>query len=360
MTERPRAVADPVRTMAEAFRTAAASDSESPLESLYALGGGQAEVRIAGRQLAGRITRAFSHLEASERGGALPSLTIHLWDNRETGVPAPFRYLRDAFHRTWPFGRMVLASSRDESVIGLQSHEAATVLDRRAGQIVGCVSAHDRLSLFELGKPLQPLLFAWHSDHDVVPIHAGLVARGGDGVLLGGAGGSGKSTTSLMCAHGGFDYLGDDYIGLPPANGGGEFQAHSFYNSTWLTPEHLRRFPWLGPHRLEGTPEDDKKLVLLSDVFPDRLARQATVRALALPRVAGSPGTTFRRASSAEAVLRLAPSSILQLPFISAPHALERVTELAHRVPSYWLDLGRDLEEIPRRVDELLADAMSH
>ncbi len=48
--------------MAEAFRTAAASDSESPLESLYALGGGQAEVRIAGQQLAGRITRAFSHL----------------------------------------------------------------------------------------------------------------------------------------------------------------------------------------------------------------------------------------------------------------------------------------------------------
>ncbi len=343
--------------MAEAFSRALASRSDSVSPRLFRLGGRLVSVTIAGRQLARRITAAFSHLAVGEAAGE-PELTIQLWDGLETGTALPIRYFRDVFARTWPFGRSVLAASGDEAVIGLQSHQAATMYNRRARRIVGWVDSHERLSLFELGKPLQPLLFAWHSDNDTVPVHAGLVARGGYGVLLGGMGGSGKSTTSLLCLKAGFDYLGDDYIGLPAASGE-TFRGYSFYNSTWLDPEHIGRLAWLEPYSIRGTPEEDKLLVILDGKFDDRLAESAEIRALVLPRVTGLRDTTFRRASSAQAVLRLAPSSILQLPFISSDRALDRMTELATCVPTYWLELGTDLEQIPAGVEGIIEQAGS-
>jgi hypothetical protein len=58
-----------------------------------------------------------------------------------------------------------------------------------------------------------------------------------------------------------------------------------------------------------------------------------------------------------EAIFRLAPSSILQLPFVRGRLALDRLTELAQRVPAYWLDLGTDLAEIPAHIAQILDEA---
>jgi hypothetical protein len=174
--------------------------------------------------------------------------------------------------------------------------------------------------------------------------------------LLGGAGGSGKSTTSLLCWDAGFDYLGDDYIALPAATREGRHVAHSLYTSTWLTPDHSRRFPRLAEKAHHGSEDDDKLLVLLSEVDDTRLTRSSGVSALVLPRVTGGPDTTFRRATAAEAVLRLAPSSILQLPFIDARPALDRMHELLKAVPAYWLQLGTSFPAIPRAVDAILRE----
>ena len=353
---RPRNAAAFVDDMMAAFERARAADGA--VTTAYRLGGRTAGLKIAGRGLAGGITRAFCHLRDPRLDPASADLKIHLWDGVETAVGCPVRYLRDVFHRSWPFGRMVLAASADERLIGLQSHHAITVLDLDSGRVVGFVESLERLSMFELGKPLQPLLFAYHSEHDVVPVHAGLVAREGEGILFAGAGGSGKSTTTLLCLEAGFEYLGDDYIGLPPAQDG-EYRGHSFYNSTWLEPDHLQRFSWLGGHARRGGPEEDKLLVLLADVEPELLASEARLAALALPRVTGRRDTTFHSVSGGEAVLRLAPSSILQLPFIGAAKALERMAEMARALPAYRLELGTDLEQIPGRVAEMLAQAIS-
>jgi hypothetical protein len=310
-------------------------------------------LRIAGRRLARRVTRPLSHLASDDAPSDPAELRIDLWDGLETGVPCPIANLRDAFYRTWPFGRHVLASTRDETTIGYQTFQALTLLDRAAGRIVGFVASSERLSLYELGKPLQPLLFAWLSDRHVVPVHAGLVSRNGVGVLLGGAGGSGKTTTSLLCARGGFDYLGDDYIALPAAEDG-VYRAYGLYSSTWLDPDHARRFPWLEERLIRGGADEDKWLVVLADVEGVGLAAETRVGALALPRVSGMEETTWAPASRAEALRRLAPSSILQLPFILPGPALTRMAELAEAVPVYRLDLGTALDRIPARVAELL------
>jgi hypothetical protein len=338
--------------MRDAFEQAERQAADAICERNLLLGGRRVRMRIVGPDLFRRLSAAVSHLPDASTDRE-PDLTVELWDGESTGVDIPISNLRDAFHRTWPFGRSVLASSRDESTIGYQSFGSSLIYDRRERAIVGRFDSHARLTLFEMGKPLQPLLFAWHSDNDAVPVHAGFVAREGRGVLMGGSGGSGKSTTCLLCLEHGFDYLGDDYIGIPDP-GNSAFAGFSFYNSTWLDPKHIGRLPWLAPHGITGGPRDDKQLVLLGELYPDRMTDRAEICAILLPRVSGIPETRWRPALPAEAILRLAPSSILQLPFVSAQRSLSRIAELAARVPAYWLEVGTDFAQIPRAVAEIL------
>jgi len=341
-----------VESMRQAFESAARDRPEQVRTAAMSLGGRPVTMTVVGSELARRLGGAFSHLPRQ-----LPSdvagLRIELWDGGETGIAPPSEHLRDVFERTWPFGRSVLASSSDESVLGYQSFGSHLVYDRADRRIVGWFAGHSDLSLFELGKPLQPLLFAWHSDNDTMPVHAGFVSLEGRGALLGGSGGSGKSTTCLLCLHEGFDYLGDDYIGIPPRSGSTYF-GFGFYNSTWLDPDHIGRLPWLEPHAQRGGVADDKHLVMLDPIYPGRLIDRAEASVILLPRVTGLRDTRLAKATPREAVLRLAPSSILQLPFISPGRSLERISEVAESVPAIWLELGTEFAQIPERVEEAI------
>jgi hypothetical protein len=345
-----------IAAMLDAFEAAAARDPAGAPVEFYRFVDQPVRTRVAGSRLARTITRAFTHLRSEPSCEA--ALTISLWDGEETGIAPPMRHLRDVFYRTWPFGMSVLAASPDERMVGLQSHAVTMVYSRPARQIVGWVASPDRLSLFERGKPLQPLLFAWQSDLDVMALHASFVAKDGRGVLFGGAGGSGKSTASLLCLAAGFDYLGDDYIAVPWPLGRWP-KGFSVYASAWLEPDHARHFPWILSHAVRGAAGEDKLLVLLPEFARARIRGNAEIMALALPRVAATRETLYRPATKGEALRRLAPSSILQLPFVARRHALSRMTEVISRVPTYWFDLGRDLDGIPARVAEILAEAIT-
>jgi hypothetical protein len=217
------------------------------------------------------------------------------------------------------------------------------------------VGDSERFTQYETGRPLHSELMLWHKDRDVQAIHAGLVARGDDGVLLGGPGGSGKSTTALACFTAGFRYLADDHVGVRALPDGG-FVGHSLYCSTHLEPAQLKHFPDLRPLAIPGTlPREDKCLMLLSDLRQGELARKARIRAVALPRVVDSDNTSIRPASTVASMLRLAPSSLRMLLHVgAAAGAFDQLGRFLESVPTYWLELGRDLVEIPKRVEEIL------
>ena len=191
-------------------------------------------------------------------------------------------------------------------------------------------------------------------------MHAGFIERENDGIVLGGPGGSGKSTTSLVCMRAGWSYLADDYVALERDEAGG-FMGYGLYNSAHLEPQQLLRFPSLVPGAIHGRlAREDKSLVLLSEITGAALSGRAKVRVVALPRVVNSERTTVRRASKGEALLRLAPSSLLLLPYSGLGHAgFQALSELVEAVPAYWLELGRDLEQLPAAVGGLLDQATS-
>ena len=188
----------------------------------------------------------------------------------------------------------------------------------------------------ERSKPLPLLLSIWYYDQDIHIIHAGLIARKGKGALVGGPSGAGKSTTSLVCLMNGFDYLGDDHIGLA-IGANGLFMGYSLYNGARLSPHLLAQFASLKSFVIPSdSPKDDKFLVLLSQILPSQIQRAATIRAIVLPRISQVEKSHLRRATKREVMLRLAPTSFFT-PFSPGARGFERLGQLVDRVPSIGL-----------------------
>jgi hypothetical protein len=112
----------------------------------------------------------------------------------------------------------------------------------------------------------------------------------------------------------------------------------------------------LAPYIIRGEPpEETKSVIILSQAFPERLKRSIQINALALVRVRDGAKSSVRPASKAEALLTLAPSSLLQIPNRSLGiSGFQLLANLVEQVPCYWLDIGSDFESIADHVRELL------
>jgi hypothetical protein len=341
--------------MRTAFERAWTSHPDRHWQSFCTFAGRPAQIRVAGQGLSEQIARAFQHL-LNNKNPSSATLKIDLWDEEDTSVSCPVnlepvdeRLLKSTSYVE--FG--LILGSLEDRFIGCQCPQVITWFDRSSQHLVGWVSRHDKLSLYDRGKPLHFPLLLWHSDRGAEVIHAALVSKNGQGVLFSGKGGTGKSTSALACLEAGFDYLGDDYIGLE-ASGDGSFQGHSIYSATWLMADHLLRFPRLIPHAIyPERPDQEKTLAFLSQAFPRQLACRAPIRALVLPRIQAGAPVQIRPASKGEGLFALAPSSILLRPSSGAA-TLNKLACLAERVPCYWLDLEHNLSDVPNRVIDLL------
>lgn len=338
-----------------AFERAWTSHPDRRWQSFCTFAGRPAQVRVVGQGLSEQIARAFQHL-LNNRNPLSAALKVDLWDEGDTSVLCPVnleqvdkRLLKSTSYVE--FG--LILGSLENRFIGCQCPQVVTWFDRSHQHLVGWVSCHDKLSLYDRGKPLHFPLLLWHGDRGAGVIHAALVSKNGQGVLFAGKGGTGKSTAALACLEAGFDYLGDDYIGLE-ASEDGSFQGHSIYSATWLMANHLLRFPRLFPHAIyPQRPDQEKTLAFLSQAFPRQLSCRAPIRALVLPRINADAPVQIRPASKSEALFALAPSSILLRPSSGAA-TLNKLAHLAEQVPCYWLELGHDLSEIPWQVEELI------
>ena len=279
--------------------------------------------------LATRIRRPFAHLQDAALIGDRVELEIDLWDERETNVAHPSDSSQADLHAVESGGHMGRGGvGRQRGVAALaRRREAARPVSRadvcsaswaRGNHLVGpqgrtgdrLASVRVHLGPQEQSKPLPLLLGIWYYDCDIHVVHAGLVAWRGQGVLVGGGSGAGKSTTTLACLQTGFEFLGDDQCGLQALEGG-SFVGHSLYGGARVAPSHTEHFPQLraaaGPRLLSG---DDKLLLFPAEVLPTQLARDRHNPRIVLPRVVAAEQSRVRRASKGEALLRLAPTSL--------------------------------------------------
>lgn len=279
-----------------------------------------------------------------------PSVTIELWDVSEAGEALPplsvlepdpvhpgSTYRQDAFREAW--------FQPVESAISLIDHE------QRRGWY--CVRSTADLPAWEAGAPLRALLRWALAEHDLHLVHAaGIGGRGRDGrgLLLTGRGGSGKSTTTALCALAGLSIVGDDYVVLDPVGR----QVHALYRTAKLDPHLVAAHAVFAaqPRVPVGT---DKVMLLLDELGAGCFVRTLPIDAVVTPHVRGdgTAATRFTATSPAHALRALAPSTMLQLPGHSN-RSLEAMSAIAAAAPTFEASLGADLDVVAPAVVSFL------
>jgi len=197
---------------------------------------------------------------------------------------------------------------------------------------------------FERASPLRSLLGWVMRGHGRQLVHAGVVSHLGQGLLLGGKGGSGKSNTALACLAADMEFLGDDFCSVASEP---ELTAYSLFGTGRTRTEDMERLPFLKSlfDRTESFPQD-KELYLLARSFPKLLIPKCRLRAVLLPRVAVDRELSLEPASRREALLALAPITTTLLPD-SGPEVIQNLGVLVRSLPAYRLYLGPDIAKVP-------------
>jgi len=335
-------------TMKSTFEQVLNAQPRGAFEFWYTFAGQAVRMRVVGCEMAKTLSQPLSHLRETQLRSTA-QLSVDLWDEGETAVPQR----REALNSERRSLKIIQVTA-DGQFVGQQLRNLSCCYDRRNRCIVGSIAWKEQVSIYDRWKPLSRPLLEWYNDEGVQIVHAGLVAQDGQGVLFVGKSGSGKSTASLACLCDGFEFLGEDYVGLQRVDSRA-FIGHSLYNSVFLKSDHLHRFPMLSSHVVKALPYDEKSAVVLSQVFPERLRPSCEVRVLVLPRIVDALKPTAHRASKSEALLKFATSSLLKFPSRRlGVWGFNKLAEIVEHVPCYWLDLGRDIPSIPSVIRDIL------
>jgi hypothetical protein len=337
--------------MQEAWLAAQKANPGKVHESFYLLAGRPVRMRVVGDRLAEHLHLPFVHL-AINNPIAPPDLTVDFWDESETGISCPMGPL---LHDDWTDDPVSVARSNDRRIFATRLRQSMTVFDRKTRQIFGCSFQPQRFSLYERGRPLHVPLSVWHFDHDAPIIHAALVSKEDKGILFAGNSGAGKTTSALSCLAAGFKYLSEDQVALGDSIDG-VFTGHSLYNSTYVEQGHLTHFPSLAVHTIAGVyPDEVKYLIFLASLFDFHMESNTRISAVVLPRILKCRGSRVRTAAKAEALLALAPSSLIVGMLSSGMGGFKKLARLVEHVPCYVLELGRNVNDIPLLVEQILS-----
>jgi hypothetical protein len=341
--------------MSAAYARAVQSCPERVHEVWYEFAGHAVQTRIVGDRLAERLALPFAHLRRRGASSSGARLTVDLWDELETGTDVDAEFAPDPLGRSTGF-----SMSCDGRFATSVLQHSVTSLDRREERIVGAVVDAHRLSLYEQGRPLHVPLTLWYNDRNVPLVHAALISHGGDGILLVGPSGAGKTTSSLSCAAAGFEYLADDLAGLEISADGVPW-GHSVYSSAFVDEDTACRLPGLSEHALAGAYDyEGKRLVFMSRIHSMCLMGKTRIRAVALVRIADTVHTQARPATKAESLLTVARSAMQSGVLSPGRRGFELLGTLADGVPTFWLELGRDPGDIARCARTLLPGGREH
>lgn len=315
----------------------------------YRIAGCPVRLRFASAVLAIELTPALAHVRGTI--GETGALDIMIWDEGSAAAPMP----------TPPWSWQDYMSRGEIGGLDPVRYRAwyhvasgiLSIIDLERGRAVFWARDASRLPIYVVAAPFRMILQAWLSRQGLHFAHAAAVGTRRGGVLLAGAGGSGKSTTSLACLEAGMHFVSDDYcvVASEPSP-----RVHAVYCSAKASEESLRQIPGLGPSRRDRMgPPDDKALFFLHDRYAGALAAELRLRALLAPVVSDQQESSLEPVKALAAIRALAPSTMEQ---ISGPDvsAWRTFTSLARQLPCYRLYLGRDVTSAPRLLERLIRE----
>lgn len=325
----------------------AVKSSPGLVERNFCIAGVHFCFKFAGPALIAPLTSALAHLACDS--SSTPDLTILVWDSDSTNTapPPPGWDLEDHRERGEIRG---FCDERFHTIFQIYVGRL-TMIDRQSSTALCWTRSSEDVPLSERGAPFRVLFDFWLTRYGLSMLHSGATGRHDRGVLLAGAGGSGKSNTTLTCLEEGLLYAGDDYCLL---NGDDPATVFSLYNSAKLFPPDRCRFSVLDkPELWYQDATSDKALVFLQQTSPEKITRSMPIVAVLLPRVTGQRDTRVRAVSSNTA-LRTLMMEVQPSSAASMKQSLSNLANLVRTVPCFDLQLGTTRAQIPQVVKELL------
>ena len=343
------------QTLADAFEEA--SCAAGAMRHDLDVGPLRVAMRFGGPRLEQLLAPAFEHLSAPDDGRTVDA-SIRVWDSESTGVRVPsftwrtrdvaprgeVRGYNDGRFRTIYHGDVM---EHDGGFNALSMHDSV------ARSAIFWVQSADRIHWWERAEPLRAIMHWTLDGPGRYLAHAAAVGDERGAVLLAGRGGSGKTTTALACVEAGMTFVGENYVLVTSDP---EPVVHSVYATAKLRPGTLELLPGLGTAvRTMHVAPGEKWVVDMARHRPERLASGLPLRALVVPQVTGELQTRVVRASAGEALLALAPTTVVQLPGNGG--VLGSMAALAGSLPVYRLELGNDVTEGPAAIRRVLDEA---
>jgi hypothetical protein len=320
------------------------------VERSIRIGDAPVRLRFAGVELAEQLSRAFDHLV--DEGSSEPELTIHVWDSAVSGTPPP---PLPSLAPGSPRGTTIYTADGGRHFATRPALGQLSAYEQPTSRAWFWCDNANELPFWEPAAPFRQIFHWWLPDRGALLLHAAAVGEAAGGVLLVGAGGSGKSTSALSCLTSDLLYAGDDYVGveLEP-----EPRVLSLFCSGKLEPDHSALLPHLPSPSFAGDGAlEEKSVFYVAERFPERMCRGFPLRAIVAPRVHGDAPQLSRR-GPAQVLAALAPSTLLQL-VPARQEALSAMAGLLATIPAFGLEVGGPTNLIPPTIHQLLGELAS-
>lgn len=289
------------------------------------------------------LLHAFAAALVASTPASWPPLALTLL----SGAELSWDQLPEAFR---PQGQEVLVA-RGEGCTALCSGPEQSIWLFRPTQAAAVYWVRDRDALppWERSIPLRSAARWWAALQGGAKVHAGAVGDGERCVLLVGAGGAGKSTSTLACLDSGLQVLGDDYCLLQaPGALNPTSTIHGMYRYAKLDAHSLHLLPAL-QERVVGPAWRGKWLVDLGITKANAQALAAVCEVVQDP----SGPTRVEPLSRMEALRALAPSTLFQQRLWER-ETWRALTATIRSAPCFrlWVNDPRD---VPDQVRQLLS-----
>ncbi len=328
-------------------RAASAEARLGTVERWFTIAGATLKIRFAGDRLIECLVPALAHLEVPPAPHA--DAVFHVWDSESTGVEmAPPICPREHFTGRGDIWSM---ASRRFKAAFLGADLALALMDLETLTAIFWVQSAENLPYWAMASPMRSLMHWWMERRGFQLVHGAAVGLNGEGVLITGKGGLGKSTTALACLDAGMQYVADDILAVEP---GPIPRAYSLYSTGKLEWSQMLRFPGFAPlARSHGSPDGDKAVLYLHPAFKDQLVPSLSLKAILTPAIADRPETDFAPLSRPIVERAAGFTTLTLLPYASR-QTMAFIERLSASLPGFKLELGSDIAAVPAAIKGLL------
>lgn len=319
------------------------------VELFYNIAGTTLCLRFAGPALLPYLTPAFEHLKIEPV--SKPDFTINAWDTISTGVnaPPPPCEWADFSDRGDIYG---FNSKRIKTAFHWSEY-SVNVMDLNTNTGVYWVKNPKAFPYWVYSSPFRSMIQWWMEKNGCQLLHAAAVGTEKGAVLITGKGGTGKSTSALICLNNGMKYLGDDYVIIKSDP---EPKVYSLYSTAKLMLEDMDRFPALKPFAGKRLKEfQEKEVLFLYPGLKNQIVNEMPLRAILTPQIQKEENTFIEPTSFWPIQRAMSFTTMSQLPGVGS-HTQKYIGDFISKLPCYLLKPGSNFDKIPETITDFIQD----